>query len=341
MTMTLDQALSLCEHASPMPHLAGQALRVMRDEIARIKTDEGLVSKAMVDDACTAYRLLMDHEDGPCELAMRAALLAVWPNPPARAAQLWEMKQRACRAHALCNELRLAHPEIPELGDDGVLHEAIHDILRVDTPTAAPAQAAQVDSEGNPLIEVSQRDANNYCRILSLLGMEEEGDPVAEIGLLIAARDAEPVAHPLPTRAHVLGDTAVIVGTPQGEHNCDAMGCGSFGPHVLYRIPVTMEAEPVAQGEAYLAGDAEEVAESLSDDAAQVRDIIGADSEIADNMERAAEILRTAAQPRAVPDEVVTEIVEAATEVYRISDREHEAWHRLRAALAAAQESGQ
>jgi len=65
--------------------------------------------------------------------------------------------------------------------------------------------------------------------------------------------------------------------------------------------------EPVAQGEAYLTGDAEEVAESLGDDAAQVRDIIGADSEIADNMERAAEILRTAAQPRAVPVERVAE----------------------------------
>ena len=36
MSMTLDQALALCEHASPMPHLAGQALRVMRDEIARL-----------------------------------------------------------------------------------------------------------------------------------------------------------------------------------------------------------------------------------------------------------------------------------------------------------------
>ena len=36
MTMTLDQALALCEHASPMPHLAGQALRVLRDEIARL-----------------------------------------------------------------------------------------------------------------------------------------------------------------------------------------------------------------------------------------------------------------------------------------------------------------
>lgn len=65
------------------------------------------------------------------------------PAQAAQVAQLWEMKQRACLAHALCNELRLAHPEIPELGDDGVLHEAIHDILRVDTPTAEPVAHVQ------------------------------------------------------------------------------------------------------------------------------------------------------------------------------------------------------
>ena len=28
---------------------------------------------------------------------------------------------------------------------------------------------------------VMREDANNYCRILHILGMEEEGDPVAEV----------------------------------------------------------------------------------------------------------------------------------------------------------------
>lgn len=50
---------------------------------------------------------------------------------------LYELKSRACRAHELCNQLRLKYPEIAELGDDGELHDAIHDILRVDTPTAS------------------------------------------------------------------------------------------------------------------------------------------------------------------------------------------------------------
>ena len=31
------------------------------------------------------------------------------------------------------------------------------------------------------MIEVTQEDGENYCRILSVLGMEEEGDPVAEV----------------------------------------------------------------------------------------------------------------------------------------------------------------
>jgi hypothetical protein len=49
------------------------------------------------------------------------------------------MKHRAMVAHWVVNDLRVAHPELPEVRDDGVLHEAIHDILRVDTPNAVSA----------------------------------------------------------------------------------------------------------------------------------------------------------------------------------------------------------
>jgi hypothetical protein len=246
MTMTLDQALALCEHASPMPHLAGQALRVMRDEIARLNELADRFSAAINEmtgptfmgepvlphpdnTAVDAFAVAMkaklaearakgrggwqDKDDFPQQRLsdmLRAHLAkgdprdvanfcmflhqrgeAILPadpvaqseavawqqkrrpsdypdewrecskevfdmisrtpdspwvarelfdHPPAQAAQLWEMKHRACRAHALCNELRLANPEIPELGDDGALHEAIHDILRVDTPTAEPVE---------------------------------------------------------------------------------------------------------------------------------------------------------------------------------------------------------
>lgn len=41
---------------------------------------------------------------------------------------------------------------------------------------------ADAFNDGSPM----QRDANDFCRILTLLGMEEEGDPVAEVERLVA-----------------------------------------------------------------------------------------------------------------------------------------------------------
>lgn len=44
-------------------------------------------------------------------------------------------------------------------------------------------------SRGVPegMVAVTQHDANNYCLILTALGMEEEGDPVAEVKRLLSA----------------------------------------------------------------------------------------------------------------------------------------------------------
>jgi len=39
------------------------------------------------------------------------------------------------------------------------------------------------------LVEVKAEDANNYCRILTLLEMEEEGDPVAMVERLVRIAD--------------------------------------------------------------------------------------------------------------------------------------------------------
>lgn len=47
-------------------------------------------------------------------------------------AEIATLRQRAIRAHQICNLMRVAYPQIGELHDDGCLHEAIHDILRVD-----------------------------------------------------------------------------------------------------------------------------------------------------------------------------------------------------------------
>ena len=40
---------------------------------------------------------------------------------------------------------------------------------------------------------VAKSDANNYCEIIRLLGMEEEGDPIAAIQSLLATKQGEPV----------------------------------------------------------------------------------------------------------------------------------------------------
>jgi len=69
---------------------------------------------------------------------------------------------------------------------------------------ATPAQAEQKPTAQqiadylrglDGMVAVKAEDANNYCRVLSALGMEEEGDPVAAIeDLKAAVHDAEEAA---------------------------------------------------------------------------------------------------------------------------------------------------
>jgi hypothetical protein len=47
-------------------------------------------------------------------------------------------------------------------------------------------RAALTGAPDPRMVQVTQEDANNYCRILTALGMEEEGDPVAEVERLRA-----------------------------------------------------------------------------------------------------------------------------------------------------------
>lgn len=59
-------------------------------------------------------------------------------------------------------------------------------LAEVEDKMAARAPAANT-------VSVKKVDANNYCRILAALGMEEEGDPVVEVqNLLTAANAPEP-----------------------------------------------------------------------------------------------------------------------------------------------------
>lgn len=47
--MTLEQALALADHASPMPHLAGQALKVLRAHITRGQRDSDTLTALIAE----------------------------------------------------------------------------------------------------------------------------------------------------------------------------------------------------------------------------------------------------------------------------------------------------
>ena len=78
---------------------------------------------------------------------------------------------------------------------DGAIEDprVIEDVYRVIAREylAAPAvvnqQLTTAASQEDGLVSVTKNDANNYCLILSALGMEEEGDPVAEVKRLLAS----------------------------------------------------------------------------------------------------------------------------------------------------------
>jgi len=64
------------------------------------------------------------------------------------------------------------------------------------------------------MIEVTKHDANNYCLVLRALGMEDEGDPVAEIERLKAEavkRDRRAVEYGDIVHRQVLAMRAAVV----------------------------------------------------------------------------------------------------------------------------------
>lgn len=123
---------------------------------------------------------------------------------------LYELKSRACRAHDLCNQLRLKYPEIAELGDDGELHDAIHDILRVDTPSARQSEGVSDevvrhlewvrDITSDPKMVLTERERERIHRYASAAltaeREQEKAEPVADDGrFYVEARQCEDCDH--------------------------------------------------------------------------------------------------------------------------------------------------
>jgi len=90
---------------------------------------------------------------------------------------------------------RMTRDEASELAREIIRHLGIIDAAIDKAITAmeadAPPSSASIAVEH---VSVIQQDANNYCLILRLLGMEDEGDPVAEVRQLVESRDSKPAA---------------------------------------------------------------------------------------------------------------------------------------------------
>nr|WP_180167730.1 hypothetical protein [Stenotrophomonas sp. SbOxS2]NYU00955.1 hypothetical protein [Stenotrophomonas sp. SbOxS2] len=109
------------------------------------------MDETVYDAAWRAYKAAPRAvANGPSRAAVRAAvdaaLAARQPVEPNEyvvglEVEIRTLRQRAIRAHQICNLARVNYPELGELADDGCLHEAIHDILRVDH-AGPPAQIA-------------------------------------------------------------------------------------------------------------------------------------------------------------------------------------------------------
>jgi hypothetical protein len=122
---------------------------------------------------------------------------------------------------------------VPRVPSAGMLDSAENAMIESEWAYNAGEPDARSDAHGFPTMRIWQA-------VVAYRAMLAAAPPPA---------DAEPKTLPVPTRVHLIGETAVIVGTPgrgwdedaQDAHNCDAMGCATIGPHVLARVPFTDE----------------------------------------------------------------------------------------------------
>jgi len=83
------------------------------------------------------------------------------------------------------------------------------------------------------LVPVEKEDANNYCWILSLLGMEEEGDPIHEIERLLALREGMVCAD--------CNNTGWLENREEGRYPCTCMT--EAEPYHELQAKITEQAE--------------------------------------------------------------------------------------------------
>lgn len=125
------------------------------------------------------------------------------------------------------------------------------DMLLYVTPASGGA-APVANIAPSDMVEVCREDANNYCRILRVLGMEEEGDAVAEVKRLHAAQAtpglSEQDAGLLEQGASML---EALSGDERNRGNDSAAMGADCSAHAVRRLAAKLLAAPVAEGDAW------------------------------------------------------------------------------------------
>jgi hypothetical protein len=181
--------------AQPDESHASYALRalVAAGHVSQQKVDEALAIATNVLTASSAggqepVACPVAGEAARIETALRDALTYVGQRADgdlatlAERAEVW-MRESRCLIDSLQKTIGFRDANIVSL-------EKQMDKLIDDRRDGSPAPAAVPVGH----VSVIQQDANNYCLILRLLGMEDEGDPVAEVRQLVEARDSQPAA---------------------------------------------------------------------------------------------------------------------------------------------------
>lgn len=136
--------------------IAENVVEMTRDDLQRLiaeRTPQTAPAAVAVPDAAAIIRNLVDHiERNTCE-----------HHETYRGGAIWEVCSD-CGAKWADDQGGKPSFKWP----DAV--ERAREFLLAATPAAAP-----------DMVSVKQVDANKYCQILAALGMEEEGDPVAEV----------------------------------------------------------------------------------------------------------------------------------------------------------------
>jgi hypothetical protein len=183
MTMTLDQALALCEHASPMPHLAGQALRVMRDEIARLNELTDRFSAAINEMTGPTFmgEPVLPHPDNTAVDAFAVAMKAKLAEARAKGRGGWQDKDN-CPQQRLSDMLR-AHVEKGDPRDVANFCMFLHQRGEAILPVPPGAGQADLLTRGRVAARALARERKVYA---------EDIDTLADVVKALEALAAQP-----------------------------------------------------------------------------------------------------------------------------------------------------